>query len=269
MERERSWMYQRILDNTVNPVFWDGMMGFLDTVFSRPVNVEKDRDGTECVRCPCEDCQNGTFLSRYDIVIHLCRHGFIPNYFVWTRHGESTPTSSSPRTLNPMEQMVHDVAGPSFDWNATEEPNPEAARFFEVLRESERPLWNGFRDTKSSVMSIVSMLLSIKSECEVTKEAFDRFKHVIGTYIIPSGNSFPDNFHESKKLVKNLGMQYEKIDVCPNNCMLFYGTNIAKHTCDFCGKYRFKPREEGKKGARVPCKVLRYLPLTPRLQRCF
>jgi hypothetical protein len=59
-------------------------------------------------------------------------------------------------------------------------------------------------------------------------------------------------------------MPYVKIDVCYNNCMLLYKDNKNKEKCDFYSANRY---EDG--GKKVPCKVLRYLPITDRLQRLY
>jgi hypothetical protein len=41
------------------------------------------------VICPCKDCRN--YIAFYDVEIirsHLIRRGFVPDYTVWTHHGE-------------------------------------------------------------------------------------------------------------------------------------------------------------------------------------
>jgi len=65
-------------------------------------------------------------------------------------------------------------------------------------------------------------------------------------------------------MLDGLGMPYVKIDVCYNNCMLFYGDNKNKDKCDFYNANRY---EEGRN--KVARKVLRYLPITDRLQRLY
>jgi hypothetical protein len=65
-------------------------------------------------------------------------------------------------------------------------------------------------------------------------------------------------------MLDGLGMPYVKIDVCYNNCMLFYGDNKNKDKCDFCNANRY---EEGQN--KVVRKVLRYLPIMDRLQRLY
>jgi hypothetical protein len=49
----------------------------------------------------------------------------------------------------------------------------------------------------------------------------------------------PPNLYEAKKLLSALSMPYEKIDACPNNCMLFRRQNENKKYCDKCGESRY------------------------------
>jgi hypothetical protein len=39
--------------------------------------------------------------------------------------------------------------------------------------------------------------------------------------LIPVKHNMPKDLYQSKKIVVGLGMNYEKIDVCEKNCMLF------------------------------------------------
>jgi len=59
-------------------------------------------------------------------------------------------------------------------------------------------------------------------------------------------------------------MPYEKIHVCQKNCMLYYKDNSEKQKCDFCDTPRSVDGSN-----KVPRKVLRYLPITDRLQRLY
>jgi hypothetical protein len=88
--------------------------------------------------------------------------------------------------------------------------------------------------------------------------------------ILPAGHKCPKDLYQSKKLLFGLGMSYEKIDVCPDNCMLFWKDNAEK--CLRCGKSRFVEvvNEDGEKvTTEIAHKQLRYMPLTPRLKRLF
>lgn len=70
--------------------------------------------------------------------------------------------------------------------------------------------------------------------------------------LLPAGSKLDDNFYRSKKTLAGLGMPYEKIDVCYNNCMLYYKDNAKKVRCDFCKTSRYE-----NDNSKVPRKVLR------------
>ena len=36
----------------------------------------------------------------------------------------------------------------------------------------------------------------------------------------------PDSFYEAKKTINKLCLDYVKIDVCPNDCMLYRGDDV-------------------------------------------
>jgi hypothetical protein len=44
--------------------------------------------------------------------------------------------------------------------------------------------------------------------------------------ILPANHKMPKDVYQSRKLLSGLGMDYKKIDVCPNNCMLFWKNDI-------------------------------------------
>jgi hypothetical protein len=90
--------------------------------------------------------------------------------------------------------------------------------------------------------------------------------------MLPKSHKFPKDFYYSKKLLAGLGMPYQKIHVCENNCMLFWKKNENLKYCSFCKKCRYKKmvnKDGSVQTTSVPIKVLRYLPLKPRLQRLY
>ncbi|KAG8370027.1 hypothetical protein BUALT_Bualt14G0075000 [Buddleja alternifolia] len=86
--------------------------------------------------------------------------------------------------------------------------------------------------------------------------------------MLPNGAKLSENLYKTKKQLSKLGLGYEKIDACVNNFILYYKENKDRRECPFCCLPRYKP---GKSGSRkqVPFKVLRFLPLIPRLQRLY
>jgi len=86
--------------------------------------------------------------------------------------------------------------------------------------------------------------------------------------ILPEGNKLKENFYAAKSMMKPLGLGYQKIDMCPNFCMLYYLENAELTECMRCGHSRYKPRTDRGKTL-VAYKKLRYFTITHRLQRLF
>ncbi|KAK5825261.1 hypothetical protein PVK06_020075 [Gossypium arboreum] len=42
-----------------------------------------------------------------------------------------------------------------------------------------------------------------------------------------------------KRLIKDLGLGYDKIHSCPNDCMLYWGDQKNQQCCNVCGKSRW------------------------------
>jgi hypothetical protein len=79
---------------------------------------------------------------------------------------------------------------------------------------------------------------------------------------------FPDSYDEAKKYIRELGLRYESIHVCKNNCVLFRKSEVFEknyeklEVCPICGESRWKDADGNR---RVPHKVLRHFPLIPRM----
>ncbi|KAJ8639967.1 hypothetical protein MRB53_016661 [Persea americana] len=115
-----------------------------------------------------------------------------------------------------MNDMVHDIAGPDFDWEQDREQvmNSDAKAFFKLLDEGSEPLWPGC--TKQTTLSAVATLLNIKADHNMSHECFESLLKAIKS-MLPDGEKLPDNYYFCKKMVKKLGLGYQKIDACPNN----------------------------------------------------
>jgi hypothetical protein len=66
--------------------------------------------------------------------------------------------------------------------------------------------------------------------------------------------------------MKDIGMDYQTIDACPNDHIIYYGQRASKTECPQCLISRYRT-DQVKKG--VPRKVLRHIPIIPRLQQLF
>ena len=85
--------------------------------------------------------------------------------------------------------------------------------------------------------------------------------------LLPKGNLVPKSTYEARKILSDLGLSYELIDACINDCVLFWKENAMLDKCPRCNVSRYKINCG--KGKKIPHKILRYFPLTPRLKRLF
>ncbi|GJQ93667.1 zinc finger, PHD-type containing protein [Tanacetum coccineum] len=82
------------------------------------------------------------------------------------------------------------------------------------------------------------------------------------------GYKLPSLYYAIKKTFKTIGLWYESIHACVNDCYLFRGEdNKDKQFYPVCNTSRWKDNHTT--GKKVPKKVLRYFPIIPRLQRLY
>jgi hypothetical protein len=89
-----------------------------------------------------------------------------------------------------------------------------------------------------SVLSFVTWLMAIKSKFTFSNNCYKELLKLISD-VLPINHKLPRDMYQSKKLLSGLSMDYEKIDVCQDNCMLFLKKHINKKKCLKCGKSRF------------------------------
>ncbi|KAK2638769.1 hypothetical protein Ddye_026564 [Dipteronia dyeriana] len=54
--------------------------------------------------------------------------------------------------------------------------------------------------------------------------------------VFPICEKLPTSYYDAKKVVKDLGLHYEKIDVCENNCVIYYKELADAYECPTCSK---------------------------------
>ncbi|GKB45829.1 hypothetical protein Tco_0896582 [Tanacetum coccineum] len=87
-------------------------------------------------------------------------------------------------------------------------------------------------------------------------------------YFKVKGYKLPPSYYAIKKTFKTIGLGYESIHACVNDCFLFRGdVNKDVHFCPVCNTSRWK--DSNTPGKKVPKKVLRYFLIIPRLQRLY
>jgi hypothetical protein len=176
-----------------------------------------------------------------------------------------------------MEEMLDDVRhellpidleNPSQPTDYEDLATPEVQKFFELLKAAKEPL---HEHTKVTVLVFLTRLMAIKSKFAFSNNCSKELLNLISV-VLPKNHKMPKDKYQSKKLLFGLGMDYKKIDVCGNNCMLFWKVTASEKKCTVCGECRFL-EVQNDDGLTVPTKIarkqLRYMPLIPRLKRLF
>ena len=157
-------------------------------------------------------------------------------------------------------------------YDDTEElPNEAAQRFYNLLTETNTPLYEGSDQSKLS-MSV--RLLGLKSTFNTPELCMDYVANLmIDATSIKAG--LPQSYYDAKRLVSRLRLGVKRIDCCVKGCMLYYdnefGTDDGALTeCKFCKEPRYRVCKTGTSRSKlVPRKAMLYLPIVSRLQRMF
>jgi hypothetical protein len=196
-------------------------------------------------------------------------------YEVWMHHDESVRqrTASVAEEEDDrsgddrMDEML-DAIWPELETNSEDPPTPEVEKFFDILRASEEPL---HEHTIVSIIAFVTHLMAIKSKFTFSNKCYKELLSLIND-VLPSNHKMSKDMYQSKKLLSTLDMEYEKIDACENNCMLFYKEHKDETKCLKCDKSRFVEvvNEDGEKVTlKVAHKQLCYMPLMARMKWLF
>ncbi|XP_060965212.1 uncharacterized protein LOC133034188 [Cannabis sativa] len=252
MPTNRSWMkaHQRSAE------FRSGIDEFV-AVATNHVNS----DGL--ARCPCMRCLNVNFHTPATIRVHLFLSEIQPSYNPWYFHEEtfSQPAVELPENdEEEMEDVLADMlrGDPGFDESANttdsfnELPINDKNKFDDLFKEMEAELYPGCKNSALNALRGQNYWSCIMSRRCIMS---------------PEGTKLLELHYESKMRLRNLGLGYDSIDVCKYNCAIFWKENEKKEFCPVCGESRWVKRKG--KGKKVPHKVIRYFPLTPRLKRLY
>ena len=102
-----------------------------------------------------------------------------------------------------------------------------------MLKDANEPIW--LECKIHTILFAVSELLNLKVEFNMTVNCYDRMVVIIKK-MLPKDEKLIGSFYTSKKMMKVLGMRYEKIDAYYNDYILFYKENQLKSSCDVCGE---------------------------------
>nr|XP_017228842.1 PREDICTED: uncharacterized protein LOC108204064 [Daucus carota subsp. sativus] len=143
----------------------------------------------------------------------------------------------------------------------------DSADVFNHVQSEHEPLYPGCEGFTK--MKALVKLYNLKARYQVSDGCFSELLLLVGS-MLSEGNTFPSSFSEAKKSWCTLGLEYEKIHVCPNDCLLYHGEMDEDETsCRICQASRWKLNKKGEELEGVPAMILWYVPLIPRLRTLF
>jgi hypothetical protein len=89
---------------------------------------------------------------------------------------------------------------------------------------------------------------------------------LLGEFLLPSSNILPRTYPGLHAIMKDIGMDYQTIDACPNDHIIYYEQHVSKIECTQCLISRYRTDQVTK---RVPRKILHHIPIILCLQRLF
>jgi hypothetical protein len=162
----------------------------------------------------------------------------MPGYEVWTFHGESgtrvVAEDEHDCDMGDVERM--DEMLEAIQIKVTKDPlTSEVEAFFKLLKASEELL---HEHTEVTLLAFITQLMAIKSKYFFSNNFYnDLMKLISDIFLKP--HKVRKDMYQSKKMMSTLSLKYEKIDICPDNCMLFWKEHANEKKCLECGQSRF------------------------------
>jgi hypothetical protein len=151
----------------------------------------------------------------------------MPDYEVWVYHDEEFPHENVSEAYNNddveydrIDEMLQDLReDPDCVFPPhPKEPPPDVKKFFNLLiKAAEESLHERI---KVSILAFVTQLMAIMSKFVFSNNCYKKLLILISE-VFPPNHKMPKDMYQCRKLLSSLGMDYQKIDVCLDNCMLF------------------------------------------------
>ncbi|GJT88153.1 reverse transcriptase domain-containing protein [Tanacetum coccineum] len=257
--------------------FYTGLKKFVDDC--KPLV-----DSAGNIRCPCKSCRLVLWVSIKHLSDHISKYGFDPSYKTWIHHGEPDLPPPPPVIDNTRQPQMSDMTACLNDLSYiplnNEQNEPTQGDIGETSNDPTQAKRNEFEELYASaneelypgcnhVTRLDFMATYFKVKGKLTDSLFNKmlefFQNVFPT---AKGYKLPPSYYAIKKTFKTIGLGYESIHACVNDCFLFRGdANKDVHFCPVCNISRWK--DSNTLGKKVSKKALRYFPIIPRLQRLY
>jgi len=152
-----------------------------------------------------------------------------------------------------LEDMICDLGQESFQ-------QAHAPVYEGLQSDSKKPLYPGCKNCLTLLSTMLS-LVNVKARYGWSDKSFTLLLQVVHD-LLPEDNALPKSYYQAKKILCSMGMEYQKIHACPNDCILYMHEFEEMSKCPRCGASWYKvnddedcsSNENSKKGP--PAKVL-------------
>jgi hypothetical protein len=265
MPIDKSWTHPSV--KRTSQQFLDGLNAFIE--MSRPHVNEEGK-----IRCACNHCRLHEWEPLEQMRYHIRVKGFSQAYANqrWSDHGEAL---IPPVVLPPSNEMLDVIDDVMAELITEDDTNLEEGAsvpggsgvedgFSKLLEEVQKELYPGCSEFSS--LDFLAKLMYIKVNGRWTDSSFDQLLSLL-CKAFPKENKVPRSHYQAKKTLKKIGLGYESIHVCKNDCMLYWKDDKGLQYCRICNTSRWV--DKNTKGKKIPHKVLRHFPVADRLRRMY
>ena len=240
-----SWMRMDRSD----PIWQEKFIKFLDTIFV----------GTTTAKCPCARCHCMVYKTRHDIHCHVLSNRFDEGFI---KEGEQNVLlggsvdvdddgegEAGNNDLESGKELIGALIRGSIHGDiiqgVDEEPNECANKFYRLLEEARQELYPGCKE--ATKVSFIVRLFQIKCMYGMSNACLRSILHLF-SLVLPEGHCVPNTLEKVQSVVQELGLNYDKIHACENDCVLFWKETEKLDNCPVCGESRWKDDVGGAKG---------------------
>ena len=108
--------------------------------------------------------------------------------------------------------------------------------------DSKKPLYTGCKNSLTLLSAMLS-LVNVKARYGWSDKSFTSLLEVVHN-LLPEDNTLPKSYYKAKKILCPMGMEYQKIHACPNDCILYRHEFQEMSKCPVCGTSRYKVKDE-------------------------
>ncbi|KAA0031799.1 uncharacterized protein E6C27_scaffold848G00410 [Cucumis melo var. makuwa] len=227
---DKSWM----MENRMSREYDVGVESFIQFGLSHA-------KGSNLIRCPCLKCGNRLLKDVSIVRYHLYANGIDKSYKIWFWHGEDLNSETVTSKMENIgdEKYEHDDFFNTVNMlQSTHDESCNTSNTFDTMfDDAKKPLYPGCK--KFTKLSALVRLYNLKVRYGWSNTSFSELLSIISD-LLPDNNEIPTSLYEAKKTLGALGLSYQKIDACPNDCCLYRKEYANSTKCPKCGLSRWK-----------------------------